>query len=224
MKKYLFLLIALTTALTSCIKDDLVEDFVEPTIRITTSPDTIQFNTTFQFEFMYLNNIGQEEEVDAIWSSSDITVIEIDNNGLATAISEGQSDISVEYSNGENLLKETFTVYVGANTVISAPDKTGTIQSTSSYALGGSFTLNEDGNNLILEFADDYNASTALPGLYVYLTNNRNSIANAFEISAVETFNGSHSYTIEGVGINEYQFLLYFCKPFNVKVGDGDIE
>ncbi|MEM9549152.1 MAG: hypothetical protein AAGA77_24405, partial [Bacteroidota bacterium] len=63
-----------------------------------------------------------------------------------------------------------------------------------------------------------------LPGLYVYLTNNRNTTANALEIGAVEVFNGAHTYTVEDVGINDYKFLLYFCKPFNVKVGDGEIN
>ena len=90
--------------------------------------------------------------------------------------------------------------------------------------LEGSFTLEQVGDDLLLEFADDYRASSALPGLYIYMTNNKNTNANALEIDAVETFNGAHSYTIQNVGINDYKFLLYYCKPFNVKVGDGDIN
>jgi hypothetical protein len=121
-------------------------------------------------------------------------------------------------------LKESINVAVGLSTVESSNDKSGTIQTTSSYALEGDFKLKKNGDNLILEFYEDYEASTALPGLYVYLSNNRNSIANAFEISAVETFSGAHSYSIENVGINDYKFLVYFCKPFNVKVGDGEIN
>ena len=74
------------------------------------------------------------------------------------------------------------------------------------------------------EFGDDYQASTSLPGLYVYLTNNPATANNAFEIGRVEIFNGAHSYRISGVGLNEYDYLLYWCKPFSVKVGDGEIR
>ena len=224
MKNYLLLLIALVTVFTSCIKDDLIEDLVEPSIRITTVLDSIKIATSYQFEFKYLDNVGQEQDVTATWASSNVSILEIDNNGLATAIAYGEADISVSYSNGNIQVKETITVNVGDSTVESISDKSGTIQTTSSYILEGSFTLNEDGDNLILAFADDYKASSTLPGLFVYLTNNRNSDTDAFEISAVQTFNGAHSYIIEGVGINDYKFLLYYCKPFGVKVGDGEIK
>ena len=224
MKNYIVLFIAFAAVFTSCIKDDIVEDFVEPTVRITTVPDTIELNSSFQFEFMYLNNVGVEEEVDGQWSSSDPSIIEIDNTGLATALAVGQADISVTYTDNGVDLVETTTVNVGNSTVLQETGKSGTIMTTSSYVLEGSFTLVEEGDNLILNIEDDYKASSSLPGLYVYLTNNRNTIANALEISKVDVFSGEHSYTIENVGINDYQFLLYFCKPFNVKVGDAEIN
>lgn len=224
MKKYLAFFLSISILLSSCIKDDIIEDFVEPTLRITTNPDTITINSTYQFEFMYLNNIGLEEEIVPIWSSSDPGIIDIDVNGLATTKALGSSDITIEYKNSEIDLKETINVAVGLSTVESSNEKSGTIQTTSSYALEGNFILKENGNHLILEFFEDYKASSALPGLFVYLSNNRNSIANAYQISAVETFSGAHTYSIENIGINDYEFLLYFCKPFNVKVGDGEIK
>jgi len=224
MKNKLIVLFSIVAIFSSCIKDDIIEDFVEPTLRITTTPDTIIVSSTYQFEFMYLNNVGQEESVDATWSSSNVLIINIDNLGLANANTEGNVDIAVEYVNDGIQLSDVINVNVGQSNVESNSEKSGTINTTSSYALEGNFTLNENGDNLVLEFADDYKASTALPGLFVYLSNNRNSIADALEVSAVETFSGAHSYNIENVGINDFKFLLYFCKPFNVKVGDGEIE
>lgn len=224
MKKYLFLLLAMSIVLNSCIKDDIIQDFVDPTIRITTIPDTIVINSTYQFEFIYLNNIGLKQEVDAIWSSSNPSIIGIDANGLATAKAIGNADISIEYKSPELDLKEVVNVSVGLTSIESSIEKTGSIESTSSYTLEGDFKLIENDNNLSLAFSENYKASTALPGLYIYLSNNPNSIANAFEISPVETFAGVHNYTIENVKINDYKFLVYFCKPFNVKVGDGEIN
>ena len=88
----------------------------------------------------------------------------------------------------------------------------------------GHFTLSVNDDKLLIDIQDDYRASTALPGLFVYLTNNPNTTVGALEIGAVQVFSGAHSYELENVDINDYNYLLYFCKPFNVKVGDGEIN
>ena len=208
----------------SCIKDDYVEDFVEPVLRIISTVDTIGIDESFQFEAMYLNNVGLEEEVSLQWFSSTPEVLSIStNDGLAQALQEGSAIISVKYNVGSLSLEAFMEVNVGAETVSNITERMGTVASTSSYQLMGDFLLKEDGNGLILELSDNYAASTALPGLFVYLSNNKNSIGNAFEIASVVTFSGAHTYTIPNIGINDYSYLLYFCKPFNVKVGDGEI-
>ncbi len=106
--------------------------------------------------------------------------------------------------------------------------KSGTINSTSSYPLGGDFTISEqqDGS-LLISIASNYTADQRLPGLYVYLSDFTNSTVNAYEIGAVSVFSGSHTYTIPAnanVGIDDFQYLLYFCKPFRVRVGHGTIN
>lgn len=208
----------------ACIKDDYVEDFVEPVLRIISTVDTIGIDESFQFEAMYLNNVGLEEEVSLQWFSSTPEVLSIStNDGLAQALQEGSAIISVKYNVGSLSLEAFMEVNVGAETVSNTTERMGTVASTSSYQLMGDFLLKEDGNGLILELSDNYAASTALPGLFVYLSNNKNSIGNAFEIASVVTFSGAHTYTIPNIGINDYSYLLYFCKPFNVKVGDGEI-
>ena len=67
-------------------------------------------------------------------------------------------------------------------------------------------------------------ACSSLPGLYLYLTNNPNTINGAQEVGEVTIFSGAHSYSIPNTGINEYNYLLYWCKPFSVKVGEGKIN
>ncbi len=222
MKQFIFLL-AIALSMQGCIGDDFVFDTVAPILRITSNVDTIGINESFQFESMYLNNIGVEEAASVSWQSSAPEIISIDETGLATALAEGSSIISAEVSIENELIRAEKEVHVGANTVEVANMKSGEIQTTSSYKLQGSFTLSTDGDDAILEFGEDYEASTALPGLYIYLTNNPSTTANAIEIGAVEVFSGEHSYTIPNVGLNDYSHILYFCKPFNVKVGDGEI-
>lgn len=224
MKQLILFSLMLITVWSGCIKDDYVDDEVDPVLRITTIADTIAVGDSFQFEAMYLNNVGKEESVPVLWSSSQPDIISIDmNTGLSEALQVGTSVIAVEYNDGSKVLRDEIEVNAGSSTVVQPGEKSGTVHTTSSYALTGDFTLKTDGDNLILEFANNYNASTALPGLYVYLSNNNTTTANALEIAKVEVFSGAHSYMIPNVGINDYSYVLYFCKPFNVKVGDGEI-
>lgn len=215
------ILIASLFIFQSCIKDDFVDDMVDPVLRITTPLDTMAISTDFQFEKMFLNNIGNEVEVDAIWTSSDPSIISITEDGLATANLEGTSTIKATYDNGTAVYTDSTIVNVGGTTVINLQMSTGSIATTSTYVLQGDFTFEETIAGVKLTFENNYEASTALPGLFVYLSNNANSVANAYEIGAVEVFNGAHEYIIDDIGFSDYQYVLYFCKPFNVKVGDG---
>jgi len=223
--KKIFFFLSVAFLLQSCIGDDIVIDFVQPEIRINNPLDTLEINTTHQFEFTYLNNVGQPMAIMAQWESSNENIISIDENGLATALQLGSADITISYQDSSGLISKTTTVNVGQETVIMIEERSGTIQTTSSYQLTGDFTMKENGNGGVdITFANNYQASSALPGLYVYLTNNKNTTSGALEIQKVETFQGAHTYTVDNISLNQYSHILYFCKPFNVKVGDGEIE
>lgn len=223
MKKIFIFTISVFVLVSGCIKDDFVMDLQDPELRIVNVPDSIAINTDFIFEAMYLNNVGLEENVDIVWSSDNESIINITANGNATALALGSATIFAEYDDGESVLRDSVTVGVGEMTVMVTESFSGTINTTSSYLLEGDFTITEDGTGVILEIASNYKASTALPGLYVYLSNNPNTSANALEIAAVQTFSGAHSYTIPNTSIYDYNYVLYYCKPFGVKVGHGEI-
>ncbi len=209
----------------SCIGDDIVFDEVVKTIRITNAPDTVALNSEYPFEYLYLDETGSEGQVtDVQWQSSDPEVIEISQDGNANALQSGSATIQVTaVVDGVELIDQA-DVVVGESTVLNNDSKSGTIKTTSSYVLEGSFTLQQTGDDLTLQIADDYRASSSLPGLVLYLTNNPNTIDGSLEISPVTVFNGAHEYLIENVDIQDYGYLLYFCKPFRVKVGDGKIN
>ena len=110
--------------------------------------------------------------------------------------------------------------------VVTAPQSyQGTIQTTSSYVLTGSYEYGiNDAGQLVLDIGDDYEASTAIPRLFVYLTNNPNSPSGGYEIGEVTVFSGAHSYILpSSIDINDYKYILYWCKPYIVKVGDSTI-
>lgn len=228
MKNYnfsFFIFLLAVVLFSGCIKDDFVDDRVDPVLRFTSSLDTIEIDTEFQLEAMYLNNIGREETPDLVWTSFTPDILTVNETGLVKAISAGTGTINVSFETEEGItVSDQMDIIVGEETVITIETKGGTIRTTSSYTLEGDFTLAEVGGNLIIEVAENYRASANLPGLFIYLTNNPSTTADALEIGPVQTFNGTHTYEVPGVGINDFQFLLYFCKPFNIKVGDGEIN
>ncbi len=221
MKHLLFLPVL---ALGACIGTDLIDDSVPRELRILALPDTIAFGDTVDLSATYFNEIGREEGVDILWTSADPSVFRVTDRGQGIAVATGSTTLRAEANVAGQTVSEETGVVVGRQTVTTVQTRKGTIRTTSSYKLTGDFTITQEGANLLVEVAADYEASTALPGLYVYITNNPSTTNGAREIERVETFKGAHSYLIENARLGDYSHLLYFCKPFSVKVGDGKIE
>lgn len=227
MKTNLVWVFFISLSLSGCIGDDIIFDTVEEAVRIVSKVDTLGIGDSYQFEAMYTNNIGAEEDVDINWSSSDESIITITNSGLATGIKAGSAVVKASYEVGAKTASDEFAVIVDQNTVVGeAEARKGKLRTTSSYRLQGDFTLEEKNGDLILTLADNYEASSSLPGLYIYLTNNPSTNNGALEIGEVKVFKGTHSFTISGdqAMLNQYSHVLYYCKPFRVKVGDGAFE
>lgn len=213
--------------LAGCIGNDFVFDAVDPVLRIMNPVDSLGLNDSYPFDFTYLNNVGQEDpNVSVLWESNQPDVVSIEQSGLATALKAGTATIKVSANIGDSLLvADSLEVFVGDNTVVSNSDRTGQLRTTTFYTLEGDFTLSDEDGELTLSLSDNYKASSGLPGLYVYLTNNPNTTNGAIEIGEVKIFEGAHSFEVpSGVELKEFQYVLYFCKPFNVKVGDGTFD
>lgn len=230
MKHLFFTLIGLSLILPGCIGDDIQDDEVDETFRITTALDTLGQGQTFQLRYRYTNNIGVEEEPDIFWNTSDASILSVNDNGLLTGEAKGTATVTARVELPDETLMDEMAVVVDEETIEPPPpppastSRTGTIKTTSSYLLEGSFEVFATDTGIRIEIAGDYQASTALPGLYVYLGNNPSSIANALELQAVTVFEGAHVYEVEGASLEQYDYLLYWCKPFGVKVGDGQME
>lgn len=210
--------------LTGCIGEDFILDEIPPEIRLTNPISSLEIASDYQFEYMFTNNVGEAIVPDEIsWTSSDPTILTINTTGLATGKSLGTVLITLMATYDESDIRHDFTIEVAEETIVSATDRFGTLASTSSYLLRGDFTLSQNGTDLLLDLESNYAADTGLPGLYVYLSNNPNSTASAFEIGSVTQFSGAHSYTIPDIGLFDYEYVLYFCKPFNARVGSGKI-
>lgn len=221
MKRLILLL-----TLSGCVGQDIVLDEVPPEVRITNAISQMEINTTWQFEYMYLDNVGAEAMPDELtWSTSNADIAIVNQDGLATALDYGNVEITLTATMDEVTVDTTIAFEVTDDpTMMSQSTRSGTIATTSSYELTGDFEISIDGNDLIIEFESNYVADQGLPGLYVYLTNNPNTPTDGYEIGAVQVFSGAHQYRIPDIDLFDYDYLFYYCKPFKVKVGHGDIE
>lgn len=225
--KYLYVLLSCLFIFAACIGEDILDDYVDPVLRITNPIDSISVDSTFQYTYQYFNNIGLEENVTPVWSSTDTALAEVSSGGILRAKKEGEVAIISKFSEDGTAAADTNHIYVAANpseTVMNIETKRGTIQTTSSYVLKGSFTVATTDRGIRIDLAEDFEASTALPLLVLFLSNNPNSINGALRVGDVKVFKGAHSISVENVGLNDYSYLLYYCEPFNVKVGDGLLE
>ena len=214
-------LLALSFLVYGCIGTDIVDDFVEAKVSIDNPITSLKKDNTYQFEATYLNNIGISESAIFQWESTDPAVLEIDDDGLATGIMKGEASI-IATANG---ISDSLSLIVSDTTIGSINERIAELKTVSSYPLTGNAVLKKSGGKILLQFDDSFNTTSALPGLYVYLTNNVSTINNALEVAKVAAFTGAQSYEIEeDISLTEYDFVLFYCKPFLVPVGDGELK
>jgi hypothetical protein len=207
--------------LSGCIGTDIIDDLVEPKIVIDNALISLKIGDTHQFEFKYFNNIGDEEDVLVSWSSSNDAVVSVDNNGFITALEMGEADIMATVDDVSAILP----IEVATETVVVDQERTAVLNTTTSYRLTGTATLLKENDKLVLSFSDDFDVDTALPGLYVYLSNSTSNVSNAIEVSKITQFNGAYSLEVTGTDeLFDYSYVFFYCKPFSVPVGNGKLN
>ena len=216
---YYLILIALISQ--SCIGTDIVDDYVEARVSINNPIQSLKVDNSYQFMATYLNNIGAPELAGFQWESSDENVLQIDNEGNVLGLKKGESTITVSAHD----VSDSLVLSISDTTIGSVNERIAVLKTVSTYPLGGNAILKRAGGKTILEFDESFNTTSALPGLYVYLTNNVSTINNAFEVAKVKEFTGAQSYELEeDISITKYDFVLFYCKPFLVPVGNGELK
>lgn len=164
------------------------------------------------------------------------TILSVSTTGLQGNTVQATTEFNITVAPGEVSTPTTATTSAttastttdtGSNTdgvVVATPFYEGQIRSTSSYLLEGNYRYEHNGEHILITIDNSYQADTALPGLYVYMGNNPNTTAGAYEIGPVTIFQGAHEYSLpSNIELMDYQYILYWCKPFNVKVGEAKL-
>ncbi len=185
-------------------------------IRILTDVSTVAVGDTIQFMAEVTNILGEVlHDLEVEWSSSEPQVFNFFSSGNGVTVMEG---ISMIKASSGMIMSPIKNIEIG-----SAQNLEATFSGLNGYTVSGMAVLSQSGPNLVLKFKDNFNAQPG-PGLFVYLSNNMNSVAGGREISTLKANSGSQVYEIANTDINAFQFVIIHCKPFNVPFGAGKFE
>jgi len=171
--------------------------------------ETMQLSTTVR------NFLGNEiPDVAVSWASSKPEVATVDANGLIMAITDGIAKITAT-ANG--VTSNPLEIMVGK------VSRSGNFTGLNGYNVEGSVTLTPQGDDLLISFGSDFSAQNG-PGLYVYLSNSNNSVEGGIELGPLQSTSGPQSYTATSAALEDYNYVLVHCKPFNVPFGYAQLD
>ena len=144
MKKLKFLIPFL---LLGCIGEDIVLDEVDPIIQFTNPISSLEVNTFYQFEYMFLDDVGATVDPASVsWTSSDETLLTVDDTGLVRGLNNGTVTLSVSAMLNELAADTSITFEItGDPTTSSVTERMGSVRTTSSYVLRRRFHAKHGG-------------------------------------------------------------------------------
>lgn len=163
-----------------------------------------------------LNGLGQVlNDAPIGWQSSNTNVATVDQAGNLTALAVGTVQVVAK----SGALQST---PLAIDVAVPTQSKSGTFGSSGGYTVSGTANLFQNGNNLELSFSDNFMASNG-PMLGVFLAKNASgtlSASNSLKVANLKSNSGAQSYQVpSGVGISDYNYVVVYCIPFNVRFG-----
>ncbi|MDX1943515.1 MAG: DM13 domain-containing protein [Saprospiraceae bacterium] len=182
-------------------------------VEITAPQNVVIIGATIQFVASVLNASGGAiPGKTIIWKSSNTSVMSINNAGLASANAEGSSQITATVD-GVNSVPFTVTV-----TSVTVTSRSGNFQGNMSYSVTGTATLTAGK----LSFGNNFKSSNG-PGLRVYLAKNAPAVltaSNSVKLGNLKNTSGAQDYDVPAsVGLNDFDYAVIYCEPFNVPFG-----
>lgn len=191
-------------------------------VEVLNPPAFLAIGETANFQARALNAAGQVLNGKTItWTSSDPAVLEMSTDGTAVALNEGVVQV-VARSEGVASLPVMVQVLP-----LGGISRSGMFSGNGGYSVKGTATLRQEGSSLTLILESDYMSSNG-PGLFVYLakqpSGGLNSM-NGLELGSLKSTSGMQTYAVPpGVGLDDYDYAVIYCKPFNVRFGTAQLN
>lgn len=192
-------------------------------VEISAPQNKLLVGGTLQFAANIQNSAGQNLQNKTItWTSSNITILSINANGLATANAAGTAQVTATVEGNASLPFEVTVTAANAMT-----QRSGTFKGNSSYSVQGTATLEQQADKLKLIFGADFRSSNG-PQLGVYLAKNAPGVltaSNSVSLGNLKSNNGKQEYQIPvNVKLTDYDYVVVYCIPFNIAFGYAKLQ
>jgi hypothetical protein len=147
------------------------------------------------------------------WRTSVDTLAVVDAEGTVQTLRPGRVDVIATVDGIDS---------APAKLEIFARNRTGAFRGAegTAYQISGTVVLEQhEGGGLLLRFMENFSSSNG-PDLYVYLSNSTRVNANSLQAGSLQSTSGVQIYDLPaGVGMNDYDYVIIHCLPFNVSFG-----
>lgn len=188
---------------------------------VTVEPGMVSVNEGEEVTFTATVTNGQGDVLTdrtVTWRTTIDTLATVDNAGTVRALKAGLVQVIATVDGIES---------VPAELEILATSRTGTFRKTpgSSYTVSGMAVLEQaDSGDLVLRFLDDFTVSNG-PDLFVYLSTESRVNGSSLSLGRLQANRGAQTYTIaSNVAINDFDFVIIHCLPFNVSFGHAPLN
>lgn len=191
-------------------------------VEITGAPSTLNVGVSLPLQAMAFNMnnqvlIGQTFS----WASSNDAVVSVDANGVITGQNPGVASLIAAAAGVQSLPVEIQVLPAGGLM------RSGQFSGNSGYTVSGTATLQQTGNDLTLTLGSNF-ASGNGPMLGVYLAKTASgglNAQNSLKLDNLKSNTGMQTYPVPaGVGLQDYDYVVIYCIPFNVRFGTAKLE
>lgn len=185
------------------------------------APNAIGAGATLQLSARVYNAAGAELPAQTIgWSTTNAAVLQVSSNGLVTGIGPGTASVT---ATAEGIGSLPFLIQVIPAGGLS---RSGTFSGNMGYSVSGTATLEQNGSILKLTLGSDFLASNG-PQLGVYLAKNASgglNSQNSLKLGNLQQNSGMQEYAVPaGVTLTDYDYVVVYCIPFNVRFGTAKL-
>lgn len=153
--------------------------------------------------------IDQDREV--FWLSGNPAVAAVADNGEVEAFAVGQTSITASI---DSISSQPYLIEV-----IDGSVRTGSFEGAAGHKASGTAMLSADGaGGVQLMLSDDFEADNG-PGLYLYLSDSPSNVNGGVEIAPLTQLNGPSAYTVPNTSLQDFDYVIIYCKPFKIVVG-----
>ena len=189
--------------------------------RVAVTPGDTSVTEGFSFQFAAeVFNGNNEVLADQMvtWQVDDASLATVDATGLVQTLQSGDVRVTAS-ADGIDSLPVLLQILTQQRTgsFVPAPGTSYTVE-------GGAVLEQVEADRLELRFDEEFRSSNG-PDLFVYLSTASQVNASAVQLGRLQSTRGEQTYSIPpGVQINDFDYVIIHCLPFNVSFGHAQLD